>query len=137
MGDADDIDSSYGRLQTKSQFGGFRRFWSLAWKEFKNDLKVSNFIMDLAWRPFLLLISAFISLILCIGLVWSLPNDGLKDVCLPDNNFNLNRVVSPNRKLFDRLLPSDIFLVTLGFGQLTFSQAKAIDVCWDLVSEAT
>jgi hypothetical protein len=48
--------------------------------------------------------------------------------CCPDGAFSLQ----PND--YDYWDASGFFQVTLGFGAMTFSEAKALDVVWDVVS---
>lgn len=48
--------------------------------------------------------------------------------CLPDDSFSL----SPEKYRY--WSKSGFFQITLGFGELNFTQAKAIDVIWDIVS---
>lgn len=50
--------------------------------------------------------------------------------CLPDDSFSLD---PREYRYWSR---SGFFQITLGFGRLTFTQAKAIDVIWDIVSTA-
>jgi hypothetical protein len=51
------------------------------------------------------------------------------DACLPDGEFSL----WPGD--FNYWHSSNFFQINFGFGKLTFAQAKAIDVVWDVVSE--
>lgn len=48
--------------------------------------------------------------------------------CLPDDSFGLRP------QDFSYWGSSGFFQITLGFGDLTFTQAKAIDIVWDVVS---
>lgn len=48
--------------------------------------------------------------------------------CLPDDSFSLR----PDTYQYWSV--SGFFQITLGFGNMTFTQAKAIDVIWDFVS---
>jgi hypothetical protein len=50
--------------------------------------------------------------------------------CLPDDSFS----VDPAEYRY--WSKSGFFQITLGFGSLTFTQAKAVDVIWDVVSIA-
>ena len=49
--------------------------------------------------------------------------------CQPDGQFSY---VTGRYKAWDA---SGFFQITLGFGALTFTQAKVIDIIWDIVSE--
>lgn len=50
------------------------------------------------------------------------------NACLPDDSFSLR----PDK--YQYWSDSGIFQITLGSGHLTFAQAKAVDVIWDVVS---
>jgi hypothetical protein len=71
---------------------------------------------------------------LLAGLVWlSLPNPagfGELGACLPDRSFSLD----PSH--FRYLSSSGFFEITLATGNMTFTQVKAIDIIWDIVSGA-
>jgi len=88
------------------------------------------------WRRFglwLLLISWFEMLLVC--LIWSsFPNSDLfghLEACLPDNSFAMDS------SHFRYLSGSGFFQITMGWGQMSFTQVKAIDIIWDIVSCAT
>jgi len=64
--------------------------------------------------------------------VWSIfassARAGYGSACLPDDTFSLQ----PDK--YQYWSNSGFFQITLGAGSLTFTQAKAIDVIWDIVS---
>lgn len=72
-----------------------------------------------------------------LGLCWCMANLYLltygygnkSSACLPDGSFN----IYPSS--FRYWSWSGFFQVTVGFGTLNFTQAKAIDITWDVVSE--
>lgn len=51
--------------------------------------------------------------------------------CNPDDSF------SPYTTAYDWWAPRGFFQITLAFGYLTFTQAKVIDIVWDIVSAET
>lgn len=51
-----------------------------------------------------------------------------RSACLPDGGFSLERGT------YNYWAASGFFQVTLGFGSLSFAEAKIIDVAWDIVS---
>ncbi|KAK0707852.1 hypothetical protein B0H67DRAFT_647991 [Lasiosphaeris hirsuta] len=55
------------------------------------------------------------------------PDTFTRSACHPDGNF------SPFSGDYDWWAVSGIFQVTLGFGSLTFTQAKVVDVVWDVI----
>jgi hypothetical protein len=64
--------------------------------------------------------------------VWSVfessARAGYGSACLPDDSFSLR----PDK--YQYWSNAGFFQITLGAGSLTFTQAKAIDVIWDIVS---
>ncbi|RMZ73702.1 nad dependent epimerase dehydratase [Pyrenophora seminiperda CCB06] len=66
-----------------------------------------------------------------VELVYTNMNQGLllanNGACLPDRSFG----VDPNE--FRYFSSSAFFQITLGFGNMDFTQAKAIDVVWDIL----
>ena len=76
-------------------------------------------------------LSVFSCLALCLAYVLALSqNATFSDLtaCRPDGEFSLE---SYDYNYWDT---SGFFQITLGFGALEFSQAKAVDVVWDVVS---
>ena len=67
--------------------------------------------------------------ILCVwSTATSYTNSRSSNACLPDDSFSLQ----PDTYRY--WSNSGVFQITLGSGHLTFAQAKAIDVIWDVVS---
>jgi hypothetical protein len=62
---------------------------------------------------------------LILVLSWLLNVEG-DQYCDPGGNFNINGSD-------DQWVPKHFFQITVGFGDITFSQAKVIDICWDIV----
>jgi len=49
--------------------------------------------------------------------------------CRPNDGFEFNS----EQTLYNPFVMQDFFKITIGFGTLSFTQAKAIDLVWDLV----
>lgn len=79
----------------------------------------------LAFLWFMCLTAGFI--VLCLFATSSTVSDD-SSACLPDDSFSL---APEEYRYWSR---SGFFQITLGFGTLDFTQAKAIDVIWDVVS---
>ena len=62
--------------------------------------------------------------------VWSYQYYGT-DTCRPDGTFALSSGFSSDYDLWD---VSGVFQITMGFGELSFSNAKLVDAVWDVVS---
>ncbi|CAO2653004.1 Nn.00g024150.m01.CDS01 [Neocucurbitaria sp. VM-36] len=102
----------------------FASFWSDSQRQAWNDVR-SRWRRGAFW--FL-----FASLCACLGLLYLNPYFSLRSsfrtsACLPDGSF---RIDPESYEYWSR---SGFFQITLGFGTLTFTQAKAIDIIWDVV----
>jgi hypothetical protein len=116
----------------------FRGWWAQAWRDARADLKAAN------WRDALQWILSFLSTLLPFSCLmyffagmrigWSHPGwrptyPDLVAWCMPDGSFSTARY-------FQYWKISGFFQITLPFHhQLTFTQAKVVDIIWDLVSE--
>jgi hypothetical protein len=78
-----------------------------------------------------LLLAAWLAM-LSVCLVWlSAPNPigfGELGACLPGGSFTMDS------SQFQYLSSSGFFQITMATGHMTFTQAKAIDIVWDIVS---
>lgn len=94
-----------------------------------SDLK-SRWRRGILWTTYLAVVIIFI-LALSIAISSSTPTNKPKFddsvACLPDGRFSLD----PGE--FDFWGYGGFFEITMGYGQFTFTQAKAIDVGWDVV----
>lgn len=91
--------------------------------EFKRDLVSEQCGRD--WSLFVWM-GGMLSSLIILGLISANPSP--EDACLPDGSFTL----WPGD--FNYWHSSNVFQINFGFGKLTFAQAKAIDVVWDVVS---
>jgi hypothetical protein len=92
----------------------------LAWRDIK-----------LRWKRGFFAVFCFFSIVgLCFALYlcFTVPRTSsrLTSACRPDASFSLDT------SSYDYWAASGFFQVTLGFGELTFTAAKAIDVVWDV-----
>jgi hypothetical protein len=76
-------------------------------------------------------LSVFVCLALCLAYVLAISEDasfhGLT-ACRPDGEFSLE----PYK--YNYWDASGYFQITIGFGTLSFSEAKVVDIVWDIVS---
>ncbi|CAO2654126.1 Nn.00g108590.m01.CDS01 [Neocucurbitaria sp. VM-36] len=85
------------------------------------------------WRQaalWLLAIIWIICLLVSFGILAALPASEVyntESACQPDGSFTLDP------SAYRYWSKSGFFQITLGFGNLTFTQAKAIDIIWDVV----
>lgn len=114
-----------------------RRFWVETCNELRYDLKLTR---PTRWRRpvaeyftwFLFGICALGQLVYCLIFPLYIMNARIPktsatwNYCAPDGSFSLEPTNSWK--------PAWVFQITLGFGSLTFTQAKAIDIVWDIVS---
>jgi hypothetical protein len=108
----------------------FTNLWRTAHRQAWHDLKIR-------WRRGLFWVMCFIvplglcfTLLVVVSLSGSASNFSLDvTACQPDGQFSLDS------NDYDYWDVSGFFQVTLGFGDLTFTQAKVIDVVWDVVSD--
>ena len=101
--------------------------WRNAHQHAWHDLK-TRWRRGLFWT---LCLFIFIGLVLSLALVLKYAANatlGGATACRPDGAFSLEPYE------FNYWDASGFFQVTLGYGRLTFSQAKGVDVLWDVVS---
>jgi hypothetical protein len=116
--------------QTASSPQQFNRasLWKNAYRDLCHDLKNARWLRGLGW---------FSGVIWCFGLVATSIYIGVAtlnitgEACLPDGSFRLR----PDQYSF--WSSSGYFQITLGGGRLSFTQAKVIDITWDIVSYLT
>jgi hypothetical protein len=83
-------------------------------------------ILAIWWSVFLcIILSMFVPVY-----YWSAIRGFQTTGCQPNDAFNLY----PGQ--YNPFAIGDFFQVTIGFGQLSFTEAKVIDVAWDVVSDA-
>lgn len=106
--------------------------WKIARQELQYDLRNTRWAWGFAWFLFFVvwcggLITALIS-VTSAATTNNIFLFGSISPCLPDGSFSLQ----PD--LYNPWTTSGVFEITLGFGSLSFANAKLIDVIWDIVS---
>ncbi|KZM27916.1 uncharacterized protein EKO05_0010306 [Ascochyta rabiei] len=103
-----------------------KTFWLESQRQARSDFRTragSGCLWVLVFVWFSSLTAGFV--FLCVFSTWT-KEYTLPSACLPDDSFNLQ----PGS--YQYWSNSGFFQITLGFGRLTFTQAKAIDVIWDM-----
>jgi hypothetical protein len=116
----------FGMRATRSRFA---KFWHEGHREAKKDFRARWRAAALGFLGFCWLAGLIIILIMVT--VFHSSNGYVSsgsDACLPDGSFALDP------STYNYWSKSGFFQITLGFGSLTFSEAKAIDIVWDVVS---
>jgi hypothetical protein len=116
------LTSSAWLISMQFSAQSWRRQSLLAYKELWNDFKSHPYTAVITLWFFALIISI---VALCVVTDPSLAL--VPTPCFPDGSFQLDGDFSVWKH-------SDFFEVTLGAGRLSFSEAKLIDVVWDVVS---
>lgn len=119
----------------------FLKICKAAWLDVRSDLREAGWWRCFAWLGFSAFFTGFpVLLVLLINLNSNVPiTPGT--ACMPDGSFKFN-YDDPNGLggsddiRYNFWKPSDFFQITLGFGALSFTVAKIIDVSWDIVSAA-
>ncbi|KAK0724608.1 hypothetical protein B0H67DRAFT_568303 [Lasiosphaeris hirsuta] len=93
------------------------------------DLRSASWLSIGLWSVFFIWTSAlfFLSAIFLPLYLQQPFNDLRSSACLPDDSFDM----SGDR--YDPWQADGFFQITIGFGSLTFTQAKVIDLVWDIV----
>jgi hypothetical protein len=103
----------------------------LAYVKLWNDLRVIHHQRRYLWIFLLIWFSGlFLSILtLFVSTLPATANGYNSGGCQPDNTFSFN----PDS--FSYWTDAGFFDITLGFGTFSFTQAKVIDVCFDVVSD--
>lgn len=106
-----------------------KRFWLDSQRQARRDFRARSgrgflWLLVFIWSSGLTAVFAF----LCDFSTWDRTNLAVVSACLPDDSFNLQP------STYQYWSNSGFFQITLGGGHLTFTQAKAVDVVWDIVS---
>lgn len=95
------------------------------WREARRDMCAVRWGRGGLWFLFLCWLVGLLMCMVIMPALWS--GYSISSACLPDGTFSI----------FAKYNPWDIkgfFQITSGFGELTFTQAKVVDVVWDVVS---
>ncbi|KAI0011042.1 hypothetical protein F4779DRAFT_637798 [Xylariaceae sp. FL0662B] len=103
-----------------------QNLWTEAWREAVADLRLVRWSRGILGCLFICWIAGLLYVI-CIAT--DSLSDGFSNLtaCRSGDNF------SPFWDGYDLLAPSGFFQITLKFGNFTFTQAKVIDIIWDIV----
>ena len=107
-----------------------KTFWLDSQRQARRDFYVRSgrgclWLLAFVWFSGLTAVFGF----LCDFSTWDRTNMYSVSACLPDLSFNLRP------STYQYWSNSGFFQITLGGGHLTFTQAKAVDVLWDIVSD--
>lgn len=108
-----------------------KTFWLSSQRQARADFKARSgrgCLWVLAFLWFGGLTTGVVLLFAWASYASSARRDGYLSTCLPDDSFSLRP------ETYQYWSNSGFFEITLGSGRLTFTQAKAIDVIWDIVS---
>ena len=106
----------------------FSSFWRDGWQELRHDLRTTRWARGAVWTWTFLWIGGLAAGIGLMGaLSYFTPSFWEPSACTPDNDF---RLFPEEYSYWDN---SGFFQITLGLGQLTFGQAKVVDIAWDVV----
>lgn len=95
------------------------------WREARGDIRAIRWGRGGLWFLFICWIMGLLMCMIVMPSIWT--NNDISSACLPDGTFSI----------FAQYDPWNIygfFQITSGFGELTFTQAKVVDVIWDVVS---
>jgi hypothetical protein len=105
-----------------------------AFQELRDDFRSTRWVRRFGWFSFFVfwcggLIAAITSIPLSpsYNFIWW-PSENTISPCLPNGSFSMEPY------LYNPWAISGAFEITLAFGNLTFANAKLIDVIWDVVS---
>jgi hypothetical protein len=115
-------------LKTVGRF--IAHHWKTAFQELWDDLRTTRWARAFGWFSFLgIWCGGLVAAIVVIAVSSYSPlSFYLLSPCLPDGSFSLR----PD--LYNPWTTSGAFEITLAFGNLSFANAKLIDVIWDVVS---
>jgi hypothetical protein len=108
-------------MPTKTKFGPVRT----AWHDLKHDLKSTRWLRGFGWTLCVFWLLGLIVSAVMIGMMSAFITTD--SACLPDGSFRL----LPDT--FSMWSSTGFFQITLGGGNLSFAQAKVVDIVWDIV----
>jgi hypothetical protein len=101
---------------------GILQQFRITWSELRHDLRTTKWLRGLGWYGLFLWICALLT---TLGVLSVFTSDG---ACVPDDSFRLR----PSS--YNYWSSSGFFQITLGYGHLSFTEAKVVDIVWDVVS---
>ena len=100
-----------------------------AFQDLKHDLKSTRWLRGWAWAAGVIWFLGLIISLIVISLFALFTSD--TNACQPDGSFRLYP------ETYSMWGSSGFFQITLGGGNLSFAQAKVVDIIWDIVSWPT
>lgn len=95
------------------------------WQEALRDMRAIQWARGGLWFLFFCWMAGLLACLIMVPLLWA--GYYMSSACLPDGTFSIYEIYDP----WDIY---GFFQITSGFGELTFTQAKVVDVVWDVVS---
>lgn len=96
-----------------------------SWREAVRDMRTIRWARGGLWFLFFCWVAGLLTCLIIVPLIWS--NYYMSSACLPDGTFSIYEI-------YDVWDIKGFFQITSGFGELTFTEAKVVDVVWDVVS---
>lgn len=114
------------KFSASARAGGrrFNRACGSAFRDLKNDLKNFRWLRGMCWLWAVCWFAGLFGILLLINLL--LLGVARGQACLPDGSFR----VTPDTYSF--WSTSSFFQIAVGGGELSFTQAKAVDIIWDI-----
>lgn len=110
----------------------FARRCEPAFQELWDDLRSTGWVRGFGWLSLLVVwvvgLGSAITMVALSGPAASFGDQQSFSACLPDGSFSLQP------ELYNPFKASHAFEITVAFGNLSFANAKLIDVVWDIVS---
>ena len=97
------------------------------WQDALGDMRRAGWARGGLWLLFFCWVASLLTTLILVSVSRSGYYATSSSACLPDGTFSVFRSYDP----WDI---NGFFQITIGFGELTFTQAKVIDVVWDVVS---
>lgn len=99
--------------------------WGGVWREFFGDLQQLNWKLPYAFLLFTYWLISILSLLAMLP--FAATTNAFSSACMPDGSFNIAR------DGYNIWSLTGFFQITIGFGPLSFTEAKIINTCWDVV----
>lgn len=106
-----------------------RQLWTDTWRDVCHDLRNVKWRRGMLWFCFFFWTCGLLAMVVVLAIFSTVLYSDSSSACQPDGAFSY---VTGRYKAWDA---SGFFQITLGFGALTFTQVKVIDIIWDIVSE--
>ena len=113
--------------------------WRDLWDKLRIDLRNAGWLRVLAWFGFCIwTLGLTTGLTLLTLLTRGARMRGMSDfadtACMPDGSFDAASSTRHGYNTYNYWKSSGFFQITLGFGVMSFTEAKILDISWDIVS---